>query len=104
MSPVVRARLPDAYVEALAALGENQSAALRACVLLALAALGRDLTPFQAELTRGGLAGLAPDVLAAVQAAIAGRGTGVPQVYHSPPEQPELLEFGDPLMSVGIEV
>lgn len=103
MSAVVRARLPEAYVAALARLGGNQSAALRACVLLALGVLGGDLTPFASELTRGGLAGLTPATLTAVQQALEGCTTGVPQVYHSSADD-LVADADDPFAGIGIEV
>lgn len=101
-SPIVRVRLPDDYGAALASLGGNQSAALRACILLALATLGRDMEAFQGEMTRGAFVGVTPEVLEAVQAALIGCGTGVAQVWHSPPAMEVAAD--DPFASIGIEV
>jgi len=102
MSAIVRARLPDAYVQALAAAKGDGSAVLRAYLLLGFAAAGVDLAPFQGEIQRGALRGVPTELLSAVQAALAGCGTDVAQVWHTV-ERPEPLEL-DPFANIGIEV
>ena len=115
MTAPIRARLGPAIESQLALASANTSAALRAYVLLGIAATGQDMAPFRREIARALAEELAPEVLAAL-ASLGGGRTGVGQVtYNLPPtamdaggrgldDYPAAEELADPFLAGLVEV
>lgn len=96
-------RLPEEYVQALAAASENQSGAARAYLLLGFAAAGIDMAPFASEIRRALAEAQAPHILEALWLLL---GDARPESIILPEAHSSILlpaPDDDPLASIGIE-
>lgn len=92
-------RFSPTYDAWIAAVGQEQADAVRALMVLGAAALG--LPGAEREARRLLESELRADVEDALLMLADKRQT---RGRHAPPPEPELLDLGDPLLSVGIEV
>jgi hypothetical protein len=110
VSAPIRARLGALYEQQLDAAGANMSAALRAYLLLGMAAAGVEMTPFRREIARSLSDDLAPEVLAALaqiglsRAAVAAPAPAERECVEPPADTAQDALEADPLLAVGLDV
>jgi hypothetical protein len=106
MTTPIRARLGELYQQQLDEAGVNTSAALRAFVLLGMAAAGVDMRPFRREIARTLAEDLSAGVLAALERLDLDRPSPAPPALPLPQVDDPGARDGeeDPFLSVGLDV